>query len=88
MEVAKYYYIYVIQNEVNQFYTGFTKNLDKRLKQHNEGNNTSTKGHQWKLVYFEAYVSEKYALEREKKLKRNRKTSTFLMNRIRESLSC
>ena len=83
-----YYYIYVIQNEKNEFYTGFTKNLGKRLKQHNEGFNTSTKGHKWQLVYFEAYVNEKYALEREKKLKRNRKTSTFLMKRIKDSLNC
>ena len=81
------FFVYVIQNEANEFYIGYSSNLEKRLLQHNEGQNKSTKGHQWKLVYYEAYVNEKYARNREEKLKRNRKTNSFLMNRVKESLS-
>ena len=81
------YYVYVLQNEVSEFYTGYSANLEKRLATHNAGGNVSTKGHQWKLVYYEAYVSERYARKREQSLKRNRRMSGFLMKRIQESLS-
>ena len=35
----KFYYVYILQSEVDQerFYTGFTENLDSRLKSHNSG---------------------------------------------------
>ena len=59
------YYVYVIQNETGEFYTGFSANLAKRLANHNAGGTQSTQGHQWKLVYYEAYVSELYARKRE-----------------------
>ena len=81
------FYVYVIRNEANQFYTGYSSNLERRLAQHNGGQNTSTKGHKWQLVYYEAYVNEKYARKREEKIKRNRKTKEFLIKRIQESLS-
>ena len=80
------YYVYVIQNEIDEFYIGYSNNPVKRLERHNNGENISTRNHQWKLVYYEAYVSEKYARSREEKLKRNRKTNQFLMSRIKESL--
>ena len=81
------YYVYVIRNEVEQFYTGYTVNIENRLADHNNGLNQSTKNHKWELVYYEAYVSEKYARKRELSLKRNRRMSEFLMKRIKESLS-
>ena len=80
-------YVYVIQNEKKQFYIGYTTNLHNRLAAHNAGENASTRGHKWHLVYFEAYVSERYALEREQSLKKNRRMKTILLNRVRESLS-
>jgi len=35
----KFYYVYILQSEIDEkrFYTGFTKNLDSRLKAHNSG---------------------------------------------------
>lgn len=35
----KFYYVYILQSESNQerFYTGFTEDLDSRLKSHNSG---------------------------------------------------
>ena len=81
------YYVYVIQNEKKEFYIGYSTNLHNRLAAHNAGENTSTRGHQWCLVYFEAYVSEQYAREREQSLKKNRRMKTFLLNRVKESLS-
>ena len=81
------YYVYVIRNEANQFYTGYSENIEKRLVQHNTGLSQSTKNHQWELVYYEAYMNKEYALKRERVLKQNRRMSTFLMKRIKESLS-
>ena len=81
------YYVYVIRNEVDEFYLGFSTNLEKRLVAHNAGGNQSTKGHQWEMVYYEAYVSEKYARDREQTLKKNRRMKTFLLERVKESLS-
>jgi predicted GIY-YIG superfamily endonuclease len=35
----KFYYVYIIQSDIdqNRFYTGFTEDLDSRLKSHNSG---------------------------------------------------
>ena len=81
------YYVYVIQNEAKGFYLGYTANLKKRLADHNEGGTKSTKGHQWGLVYYEAYANERYAYEREQTLKKNRRMKTLLLKRVKESLS-
>ena len=81
------YYVYVIRNEVNEFYTGSSTNLEKRLADHNAGGTPSTKGHQWEMVYYEAYVCERYARKREQVLKQNRRMSAFLMKRVKESLN-
>jgi len=49
------------------FYTGVTTNLKRRLRQHNQGKTTSTRGIEWELVAFmggftnsQAYVVEKF----------------------------
>ncbi|MCG2716332.1 MAG: GIY-YIG nuclease family protein, partial [Candidatus Marinimicrobia bacterium] len=38
------YYVYVLQSEKDKnFYVGYTNDLSKRIRQHNEGNVNSTK---------------------------------------------
>ncbi|MBN2015206.1 GIY-YIG nuclease family protein [Candidatus Dojkabacteria bacterium] len=66
-----YYYVYVLQSLKNEyFYIGFTTNLKKRVSDHNNGRNTSTKNRKpLKLIYFEGYLNKKDALGREKFLK-------------------
>ena len=81
------YFVYVIQNEKKDYYIGYTANLEKRLVDHNAGCNQSTKGHKWELVYYEAYINEKYARNREQTLKKNRRMKTLLLKRVEESLS-
>ena len=43
----KFYYVYIIQSEFDQtkFYTGFTENLESRLKAHNSGQCQHTRKH-------------------------------------------
>ena len=81
------FYVYVIQAEVDQrFYLGYSSDLKRRVKAHNQGANKSTKYSQWRLVYYEAYQSESYARQREASLKRNERMRSFLYKRIKASL--
>lgn len=65
------YYTYVLLSKKdNKFYTGYTKNLNLRFKQHNEGKVTSTKNRRHlKLIYYEACLNQQDATKREKYLK-------------------
>ncbi len=83
------YYVYVIQAQTdnNKFYLGSTTELRRRMEQHNQVKNESTKTHQWELVYYEAYVTESAAREREHKLKHDGRAKRNLMQRIKKSLT-
>jgi putative endonuclease len=64
----KMYFVYVLQSEKDgRLYKGFTEDLKRRIKEHNNGKNKSTKGYiPWKLIYFEEVKSRLEAREREK----------------------
>ncbi|MFI5221950.1 MAG: GIY-YIG nuclease family protein [Bacteroidia bacterium] len=63
--------VYVLESEKDGiFYTGFTENIERRLKEHNSGKSKFTSGHQpWKIVYKEVAKSRFEARLREKYLK-------------------
>ena len=65
------YYNYVIQSLKNKsLYIGYTVDLRKRLIEHNQGLNRSTKPYRpWQLIYYEACLDIKDAKRREKYLK-------------------
>ena len=65
------YYVYIIKNEsLNRRYKGITQNLDRRLKEHNQGKTKSTKQSSgWILEYFEEFYSSEDARTREKYFK-------------------
>jgi len=66
-----FYFVYVLLSEIdNNFYTGYTKNVELRFEQHNKGFVSSTKNRRpLKLVYFEACINQQDATHREKYLK-------------------
>lgn len=67
------YYIYFLKSEIKDkwIYVGSTNNLEKRLNEHNQGKNKSTKAYRpLKIIYQEEFHSEKEAREREKYFKR------------------
>ena len=68
------FYVYIIRSEIDHnLYVGFTTDLRKRIKDHNEGCNTSTRCRRpLRLMYYEAYLSEKDARTREIFLKSGR----------------
>jgi predicted GIY-YIG superfamily endonuclease len=51
------FYIYNIQSERgNRYYIGSTKGISRRITEHNQGKNNSTKTYRpWKLVYCECF---------------------------------
>lgn len=53
-----------------KFYIGFTNDLRKRFTEHNEGKVFSTRDRgPLRLIYYEACLNEKNAIQREKYLK-------------------
>jgi predicted GIY-YIG superfamily endonuclease len=66
------FYVYIIQsiNFPQQFYTGFSENIEGRLEGHNEGKSVYTsKFKPWKLVFRCGFDDKKKALDFEKYLK-------------------
>lgn len=65
------YYVYILfSKKANKLYTGLTEDLRKRLDEHNQGLNQSTKfGIPWTLVFYAAFPSKRKAVEFEQYLK-------------------
>jgi len=65
------YYNYVLKSKKDgKRYIGFTNDLKKRLIEHNKGLNKSTKNRgPFEIIYYEACLNKKDALERESYLK-------------------
>lgn len=82
------YYTYVIQSDKDAlFYTGFTRDLQNRLEEHNTGKVASTKNRRpFRVIYFEACLNEQDATAREKYLKTGM-GKRYLKNRLKRFLS-
>lgn len=83
-----FYYVYVLQSKKDgKWYTGYTYDLRKRLKEHNEGESTYTKGRgPFELVYYEAYRNRTDARSREKQIKSG-PGRAYLRKRLRRFLA-
>ena len=66
-----FYFTYVLKSEIdNNYYVGYTKNLNLRFEEHNKGYVKSTKDRiPLVLIYFEACLTQNDALKREKYFK-------------------
>ena len=72
MENTAFYYVYILQSTHNsaKFYTGFTENLEQRLKDHNSGKNPHTvKLKPWRIKTAVAFVDRQKAINFEGYLK-------------------
>ena len=76
------YFVYVLSSHNKAkfiTYVGYTNNLKKRLKLHNEGRGAKfTRGRQWKIIYTEEYKKKNEAKIREYFIKKNRKFRNFI----------
>lgn len=63
---------YILKCSDGTLYTGWTNNLDKRLKDHNAGQGAKyTKGRRpVRLVYAEAHGTKREAMQRESQIKK------------------
>ncbi|OGZ03420.1 MAG: excinuclease ABC subunit C [Candidatus Liptonbacteria bacterium RIFOXYD1_FULL_36_11] len=82
------YYVYVLLSKKDKkFYTGYTKNLKLRFEQHSKGLVPSTKSRRpLLLIYYEACLSQKDSLRREKYLK-TYFGKMFIKNRLKSYLT-
>lgn len=76
----KKFFVYILECSDGTLYTGYTNDLDGRLKKHNDGKGAKyTKNRRpVKLLYSEMYETKSEALKREysiKRLNRNKKIS-------------
>ena len=81
------YFVYLIvtnlKNNKKISYVGYTNNLKKRIKLHNDGKGAKfTRGKKWQLVYYEKYDSMSLAMKNEYKLKKNYKLRKQIINKI------
>lgn len=78
------FYVYLLKSLFHkEFYVGSTNDLKQRMKDHNPGKVFSTKRCMpWKLLYYEAYLFEKFARIREQRLKHHGNSMKELRKRI------
>ncbi|MBN2173085.1 MAG: GIY-YIG nuclease family protein [Bacteroidales bacterium] len=65
-------YVYILECSDGSFYTGITNNLERRVAEHNDGDNpksyTFTR-RPLKLVYYEDHSDPYFAHDRERQIK-------------------
>ena len=80
------YYVYLIASKVKKktiSYVGYTNNLQRRIKLHNNNKGAKfTKGRVWRLAYYETYKTKKEAMKKEYILKKNYKLRNKLKGLI------
>ncbi len=77
-------YLYVLKSKKEKWcYIGSTKDLKKRLDDHNSGRTRSTRFYKpFELVYYEAYKNYSLARKRELELKNKGQQKEILFERL------
>ena len=70
-----------ITPKIKKTYVGYTNNLVKRLKKHNNSKGAkSTKGLKWQIIYKKKILNKSKAMSFEHSLKKNRKERLLILN--------
>ncbi|MDZ7717749.1 MAG: GIY-YIG nuclease family protein [Balneolaceae bacterium] len=66
------HYLYILYSkEIDQYYTGQTKNVEKRVRKHNKGHSVATKrGVPWKLKKAVEFETKTEAIQAENWIKK------------------
>jgi putative endonuclease len=79
------FFVYMISatnSKRKKTYVGYTKNIKKRLSQHNTGKGAkNTKGFKWELLYKKKFISKSDAMSYEYNLKKNIKKRKEIYNK-------
>lgn len=89
--MSKLNYTYILECKDGTYYTGWTNNLEKRLKDHNEGRGAKyTKARlPVSLIYYEEFHTKEEAMRREYAIKHmTRSEKENLIKAYSESHSC
>jgi putative endonuclease len=80
--------LYILKSlKDGNLYIGYTSNLRKRIEEHNSGKSKATNPRKpFKLIYYEAYISEKDAKHREYSLKLRARALAQLKKRLEDTL--
>lgn len=80
-------YVYIVECSDGTFYTGWTVDLEKRIKSHSSGKGAKyTRGRgPVKLLYYEKFNNKSDAMKREYQIKKlNRQQKEILIKKYRE----
>lgn len=82
------FYVYLLKSKKDgDFYLGSTNDLKKRIREHNQGQVSSTKPRKpFILLYYEAYLNEEDARVREYNLKKRGQALAQLKRRMPRTL--
>ena len=70
-----------INPKIKKTYVGYTNNLVKRLKKHNNSKGAkSTKGFKWQIIYKKKFLNKSKAMSFEYRLKKNRKERLLILS--------
>ena len=82
------YYVYMLKNIdrlKSKTYVGYTNNLVKRLKLHNNNKGAkSTKGYKWIVIFKKRFINKNEALSYEYTLKKDRRLRATLLNEFKK----
>lgn len=78
------HYTYILKCKDNTYYTGYTNNLEKRIKTHNDGKGAKyTRGRgPVELIYYEEYEDKQTAMRREWEIKQLTRSEKEALRRI------
>ena len=77
------FYVYLLKDKKGKIYIGYSSNLQRRITEHQHQRvYTSKRMNQPQLFYYEAYITEKLAKGRERKLKQRGSSKKGLLKRL------
>ena len=79
------FYVYMLKSKSIKpiTYVGYTNNLQKRLKLHNNSKGAKfTKGKKWKIIYKKKYLTKSSAMKDEYKLKKDYKLRSKIKSKF------
>ena len=78
------FYVYLLKDKNNKIYIGYSSNLKRRITEHLRGTVYSSKRmSEPQLFYYEAYLDNAMAFERERKLKQHGSSLVGLLKRLK-----
>mgnify|MGYP001335956426 CR=1 FL=1 len=80
------YYVYMIKTTKGSYsksYVGYTNDVEKRIKKHNENKGAkATKGYNWKLIFKRKFLLKKDAMSYEYRLKKDSKKRKKILDKF------